>query len=135
MGEGSLDDPQRRHHVRPQRALEVVGPQAGDPRQRARAEGARVVHQEVEAALVDGRADEAGHVDRVADVAREGDDAAGAGGVDLGAGGLEGDAVAGVDDEVPAVGGEGGGEGPTEAPAGTGDECGSAHLALRFVTF
>jgi hypothetical protein len=66
-------------------------------------------------------------MERVLDVARQGHDPARPGGVDGRPRRLQGGGPAGVDDEVPAVGGEALGERSAEPPAGSSDECSSAH--------
>ena len=130
VGEGGLDDPQRGHHVGGQHALEVAGPQPGDMGEGARPQRAGVVDHQLEPAEAGGGGDQRGGVDGVGDVAGQGDDAAGAGGIDGGPGLGQGPGVAGVHDQVPAVGRQPLGERPAEPPAGPGDECSPSHLVL-----
>ena len=109
---------ERRDDVHGEDPLEVVGPQAGQRRQRAGAELAGVVDQQVEAPA-DGRG-EGRPVGRVGDVAADGGDQCGPG--QRGDGGGQPVAVPAVDDQPPAALVQGARQGPAEAPGGAGDD-------------
>ena len=104
--------------------LELVGGQLGERGQRARAEVAGVVDEQVEAGP-DGRGQRR-PVPGVGDVAGDGGDQVGPG--EAGDGRGQPGGVAAVDDEPPAAVVQGGGERAAEPSGGAGDECGGRVL-------
>jgi hypothetical protein len=115
-----LEQRQRGDGVDGQDPGELLGAEIGQAGERARAQVARVVDQEVQA-----RAHsfgQRGPVRGVGDVAGNGDDQFGV----REGGGRRGQpvAVAGVDDEPPAAAVQRGRQCPSESSGGAGDECG-----------
>ena len=106
--ERELREPQRREDVHYVDPLELVERIVRQLRLRARAEDARVVHEQVEAAGRLRCGDERAAVPVVGDVARHDD------GAEVGGRALEVVGAACVEHERPAIGGEGAGESEAE---------------------
>ena len=127
-----------RDHVHLERGAQLVHRVVGQRGQRAGAQRARVVHQQVQPARGLRRPEQRGPVRGVGDVARDGGDGAldtGRGGVqvsgrgatldtsrggalDTGRGGVQVSGVPGVEDEVVALAGQAGGQRPAQSAGG-----------------
>ncbi len=130
-GSASCVECDRRKRVDFEHVGQHVERVVGEPRLRRRAEHARVVDDEIDAAALeggelDGRGDQRIAVCCVGDVAGDGAHDAR---TEIAGGVGECDRVAGVDDEVPAVGGERAGECQTETSGCAGDDC-DRHVTL-----
>ena len=121
-----LDERERCDEIGAQDGLEVGGVETGERRHRRRAERARVVDEDVEAAGALGGRNQIAAVLRVGHIAGDGGRAArdGEGGV----GGRERLLAAGVDNQVPAAGSELPGECEAEAARGPGDDGGAGGI-------
>ena len=100
-----------------------VGVQRGDRRQRRRAQGRGVVHQQVEAAAGIDLGQQTGSVVGIGDVADDGGH-----GVSRASSATvaEGGGIAAVGDHVPTPSDEGADQGPSQAPRSAGDHCDGA---------
>jgi hypothetical protein len=121
--QAQLEQGERGDEVDLEGAAERVEREVPQPGQRRGAERAGVVHEQLQPADLPGRLDEGVAVVGVCDVARDGDGRR----AERGGRGGEGVGVAPVDDDVPAVLDEGGGEGEAEALRPAGDDRGGCH--------
>ena len=107
-----------RDHVHLERGAQLVHRVVGQRGQRAGAQRARVVHQQVQPARGLRRPEQRGPVRGVGDVARDGGDGA----LDTGRGGVQVSGVPGVEDEVVALAGQAGGQRPAQSAGGPRDQ-------------
>jgi hypothetical protein len=131
-GQCVLDQGHGCHHVDLEHSSQFIDRVLLERRQRGRTQGARVVNEEVQRAQLLGRRDQRGAMLGVGHVADEN--------ANLGPDGAERTSrllkvlrVSGVDDQIPAVTSEVGGERPPESFGGSGDD-GDGHDGLSFPT-